>query len=108
MNCCTAAPSTFKYLIHSKVPATMKYNLNELQANAPKSSTWTSLGKLLQLISHERKNLWMALTAILINSALNLFAWYLIGKTIDKYLFTRHPNYHGLLVNCGYLLSMYA
>ena len=86
----------------------MKYNLNELQANAPKSSTWSSLGKLLQLISHERKNLWMALAAILTNSALNLFAWYLIGKTIDKYLFTKHPDYHGLLVNCGYLLSMYA
>jgi len=86
----------------------MKYNLNELQANAPKSSTWSSLGKLLQLISHERKNLWMALAAILTNSALNLFAWYLIGKSIDKYLFTKFPNYHGLLINCGFLLAMYA
>ncbi|HZY38529.1 MAG TPA: ABC transporter ATP-binding protein [Mucilaginibacter sp.] len=86
----------------------MKYNLNELQANAPKSSTWSSLGKLLQLISHERKNLWMALAAILTNSALNLFAWYLIGKSIDKYLFTKFPNYHGLLINCGFLLGMYA
>jgi len=86
----------------------MKYNLNELQANAPKASTWSSLGKLLQLIRHERKNLWMALAAILVNSGLNLFAWYLIGKTLDKYLFTRHQDYHGLLVNCGYLLSMYA
>ena len=85
----------------------MKYNLNELQTNAPKSSTWSSLGKLLQLISHERKNLWLALAAILTNSALNLFAWYIIGKTINKYLFTRHPDYHGLLVNCGYLLAMY-
>jgi len=86
----------------------MKYNLNELQANAPKSSTWSSLGKLLQLIRHERAKLWMALAAIVTNSALNLFAWYIIGKTIDKYLFTKVPNYHGLLVNCGYLLSMYA
>jgi len=85
----------------------MKYNLNELQANAPKASTWSSLGKLLKLISHERANLWMALTAILVNSGLNLFGWYLIGKTLDKYLFTRHPDYHGLLVNCGYLLLMY-
>jgi ATP-binding cassette subfamily B protein len=86
----------------------MKYNLNELQANAPKPSTWSSLGKLLQLIRHERKNLWMALATILTNSALNLFAWYLIGKSIDKYLFTRHPNYNGLLLNCGFLLAMYA
>ncbi|WP_295673694.1 ABC transporter ATP-binding protein [uncultured Mucilaginibacter sp.] len=86
----------------------MKYNLNELQADAPKSSTWSSLGKLLQLISHERKNLWMALTAILVNSGLNLYAWYLIGKTIDKYIFTAHKDYHGVLVNCGILLAMYA
>ncbi|BAU53893.1 ABC transporter ATP-binding protein [Mucilaginibacter gotjawali] len=86
----------------------MKYNLNELQANAPKSSTWSSLGKLLQLISHERKNLWMALIAILVNSGLNLYAWYLIGKTIDKYIFTAHKDYHGVLVSCGILLAMYA
>jgi ATP-binding cassette subfamily B protein len=98
----------YRFLTRSKAPAIMKYNLNELQANAPKSSTWSSLGKLLQLISHERKNLWMALAAILTNSALNLFAWYLIGKSIDKYLFTKFPNYHGLLINCGFLLGMYA
>lgn len=86
----------------------MKYNLNELQANAPKSSTWTSLGKLVQLIAHERKNLWMALAAILINSGLNLYAWYLIGKTIDKYIFTAHKDYHGVLLSCCILLLMYA
>jgi len=86
----------------------MKYNLNELQADAPKLSTWSSLGKLLQLISHERKNLWMALAAILVNSGLNLYAWYLIGRTIDKYIFTAHKDYHGVLVNCGILLGMYA
>jgi len=85
----------------------MKYNLNDLQANAPKSSTWSSLGKLLKLIEHERKNLLLALTAILVNSTLNLFGPLIIGNTIDNYIFTAHKNYHGVLVNCGVLLGMY-
>jgi ABC-type multidrug transport system fused ATPase/permease subunit len=63
-----------------------EYNLNDLQANAPKSSTWSSLGKLLQLIRHERKNLLMALAAILVNSFLNLMGPLIIGHTIDKYI----------------------
>jgi len=85
----------------------MNYNLNDLQANAPKTSTWTSLGKLLQLIRHERKNLIMALIAILVNSFLNLMGPLIIGHTIDRYIFVPHKNYHGVLVNCGWLLAMY-
>jgi ATP-binding cassette subfamily B protein len=85
----------------------MNYNLNDLQANAPKSSTWSSLKKLLQLISHERKNLILALMAILVNSTLNLFGPLIIGHTIDRYIFVPHKNYHGVLVNCGILLAMY-
>ncbi len=85
----------------------MNYNLNDLQANAPKSSTWSSLGKLLELISHERKNLLMALGAILVNSTLNLFGPLIIGRTIDNYIFVQHKNYNGVLVNCGILLAMY-
>jgi ATP-binding cassette, subfamily B, bacterial len=85
----------------------MNYNLNDLQAKAPKSSTWSSLGKLLQLISHERKNLIMAVMAILVNSTLNLFGPLIIGHTIDQYIFVPHKNYHGVLVNCAILLGMY-
>ncbi|WP_259070589.1 ABC transporter ATP-binding protein [Mucilaginibacter sp. X4EP1] len=85
----------------------MNYNLNDLQANAPKSSTWSSLGKLLQLISHERKNLIMAMIAILVNSTLNLLGPLIIGHTIDQYIFVPHKNYHGVLVNCSILLGMY-
>jgi ATP-binding cassette subfamily B protein len=85
----------------------MKYNLNDLQANAPKSSTWSSLGKLLKLIEHERKNLIMALAAILVNSSLNLFGPLIFGHTLDEYILVPHKNYHGVLVNCTILLSMY-
>ena len=85
----------------------MKYNLNDLQANAPKSSTWSALGKLLQLINHERTNLLLALIAILVNSTLNLMGPLIIGHTIDRYIFVAHKNYHGVLVNCGILFAMY-
>jgi ATP-binding cassette subfamily B protein len=85
----------------------MKYNLNDLQANAPKSSTWSSLNKLLQLISHERKNLLLATLAIVVNSTLSLLGPLIIGRTIDKYIFVPHKNYHGVLMNCALLLGMY-
>ena len=85
----------------------MNYNLNDLQANAPKTSTWSSLGKLLKLIDHERRNLIFALIAILINSGLNLEGVLIMGHTIDKYIFVAHKNYRGVLVNCAVLLAMY-
>ena len=85
----------------------MNYNLNDLQAKAPKVSTWKSLGNLLQLISHERRNLWLALLAILTTSSINLLGPLVIGETIDNYIFVAHKNYHGVLVNCGILFCMY-
>ncbi len=85
----------------------MNYNLNDLQANAPKSSTWSSLGKLLKLISHERKNLLLALSAILVNSTFNLLGPLIIGHTIDRYIFVQHKDYQSVLVNCAILLAMY-
>lgn len=85
----------------------MNYNLNDLQAKAPKSSTWSSLKKLLELISHERRNLWMALIAILTTSGINLCGPLIIGETIDKYIFVPHKNYHGVLVNCAIMLGLY-
>ena len=85
----------------------MNYNLNDLQAKAPKVSTWKSLGNLLQLISHERRNLWLALLAILTTSSINLLGPLVIGQTIDNYIFVAHKNYHGVLVNCGILFCMY-
>jgi hypothetical protein len=50
----------------------MNYNLNKLSEQQEKTSTYVALKKLLQLIEHERKNLYKALIAILSNSTLNL------------------------------------
>ena len=83
----------------------MNYNLNQLSAAQEKTSTYLALKKLWQLINNEKKNLWLALGAILLNSALNLTGPLLIGYTIDKYV--QHKNYSGVLSSAGILLSMY-
>ncbi|MFC6102351.1 ABC transporter ATP-binding protein [Olivibacter domesticus] len=83
----------------------MNYNLNELPQEEQKKSTYSAIKRLLQLISHERKKLAMAVFAILINSSLNLLGPFLIGHTIDRYVVTKQ--YHGVLVFSGILLAMY-
>ena len=83
----------------------MNYNLNAPSDTKQKVSTYAALKSLLQLISHEKKNLLVALSAILLNSTLNLLGPLLIGYAIDKYV--QHKQYHGLLVFSGILLAMY-
>ncbi len=83
----------------------MNYNLNKLTEEKQKRSTYSSLKSLLQLISHEKKNLLIALCAILLNSTINLLGPLIIGHTIDKYV--QNKIYHGVLVFSGILLGMY-
>ncbi|XZF15508.1 ABC transporter ATP-binding protein [Chitinophagaceae bacterium MMS25-I14] len=83
----------------------MKYNLNNLNKQEQKVSTWAALRSLLQLIDHERGNLFIALLAIIVNSTLNLLGPFLIGYTIDHYV--QHKEYHGVLVFAGILMGMY-
>jgi len=83
----------------------MNYDLNKLSKEQEKASTLGALKKLLELIAHEKTNLWLAFLAILINASVNLFGPLLIGRSIDKYVIP--GNYHGVLVISGVLLAMY-
>lgn len=83
----------------------MNYNLNQLSTQQEKQSTYKALKRLLKLISAERKNLWLALVAILVNSGLLLLGPLLVGHTVDTYIRTKQ--YHGVLVFGGILLVMY-
>jgi ATP-binding cassette subfamily B protein len=83
----------------------MNYDLNKLSAQQQKTSTYKALGKLLNLISHERGNLLLAFGAITLNTSVNLLGPFLIGHAIDKYVVTKQ--FHGLLVFGGILLGMY-
>ena len=83
----------------------MNYNLNQLNTKQEKQSTYQALKRLLKFISSERRNLWLALVAILINSGLLLLGPLLVGHTIDAYIRTKQ--FHGVLVFGGILLLMY-
>ncbi|HLR38589.1 MAG TPA: ABC transporter ATP-binding protein, partial [Chitinophagaceae bacterium] len=85
----------------------MDYNLYDIQASLKKGkqSTIAVLKKLSLLIKGEKKNLIVAIVAIIINSGLNLVGPLLIGIAIDKYVQTGQM--HGVLVYSGILLVIY-
>jgi ATP-binding cassette subfamily B protein len=83
----------------------MNYNLSKFTPQDQKISNYTAFRNLLGLISHERKNLVLALLAIIINSTLSLTGPLIMGYTIDTYVM--HKEYHGVLVFSGILLGMY-
>jgi ATP-binding cassette subfamily B protein len=83
----------------------MNYNLNQINGKEEKKSTFAVLKKLLQLISHERKNLLLAFIAIVINSTLLLLSPLIIGHTIDTYVSTKQFN--GVLLYSGILFIMF-
>lgn len=83
----------------------MNYNLNELSSQQQKTSSLGALGKLLQLIKEERKNIAGATVAILINSGLNLLGPFIVGLVIDNYI--AHKDFDGVLKWAGILLIMY-
>jgi ATP-binding cassette, subfamily B, bacterial len=95
-----------RFIIHKEAPTIMNYNLNQASDKLEqKVSTFALIRKLLHLIGGERRNLIIALVAILINAILSLLGPYLVGYTIDTYIQTKQ--YHGVLVFAGILLSLY-
>ncbi len=84
----------------------MNYNLNAAAKPGEKTGTLVALRSLLQLIRDQRKNLLLAMVAILFNSIFNLLGPFVIGYTVDHYV--QHKDYHGVLVNAGILLVMYS
>ena len=84
----------------------MNYNLNQISdKTANKTSSLGSLRKLVKLIGEERRNLAVALAAILLNAVLNLIGPYLLGHTIDTYI--QNKEYNGVLLFSGILLALY-
>ncbi|HZE86280.1 MAG TPA: ABC transporter ATP-binding protein, partial [Puia sp.] len=84
----------------------VNYNLNSVTTGQEqKSSSWASLKSLLSLMSGDRNKLILAFVYIVANSVLNLLSPYIIGHTVDNYI--QHGNFHGVLVNAGWLLVIY-
>ena len=82
----------------------MNYNLNILSKDAGKSSTFTALKSLSQIVA-EKRVLIMASIAMIITAILNLLSPVIIGYTVDNYIQTKQ--YHGVFIFSGILLIMY-
>ena len=80
----------------------MNYNLNKHTKKIKKKYGFvTSLRKLTEIISSERRNLLIAFIAIALNVGLSLLGPYLLGYTIDTHVQTK--NYEGVLIFAGIL-----
>ena len=88
----------------------MKYNLNPKKGSpfqlAEKVSTGTTLKRLMTLMGQERRNLYIAMFFILINSGLNLISPYLIGHAVDNFVVTKH--YEGVIKYSIILFGVFA
>jgi ATP-binding cassette subfamily B protein len=77
----------------------MSYNLNQKKGSSfqpeEKVSTRTTLKRLMTLMGQERKNLYIAMFFIFINSGLNLVGPYLMGHAVDHFVVTKH--YEGVV-----------
>jgi ATP-binding cassette subfamily B protein len=83
----------------------MNYNINRLSEQQQKTSSLKAVRKLYKLIASEKRNLIIALCAILINSSLQLVGPLLIGHAVDAYVITKQ--YDGVLMIGAILLAMY-
>ncbi len=83
------------------------YRLNtDAKATQPSSGLWTAVKNLSPLLAGERRQLWYAAGAIILNSTLNLVGPVIVGHTVDDYI--QNGDYHGVLVNTGWLLLIYS
>ncbi|MEO6014817.1 MAG: ABC transporter ATP-binding protein [Devosia sp.] len=83
----------------------MSYRLNTSEASQTKEPVWTALARLLPLMKGEGRNVFVALTAVLISSTTALVSPLIIGHTVDSYIATK--DYNGVLLWGGILLAVY-
>jgi len=79
----------------------MNYDLNIEQ----KSSTGAALRKMLQFMSSEKKELFLAFFVMMLNAGITMLVPYVIGYTIDHYI--KNSNYKMLMTFSGLLLVLY-
>ncbi|MGC9151610.1 MAG: ABC transporter ATP-binding protein [Microbacter sp.] len=72
-----------------------RLNLSADQLEPDQKGTFVTFRRLLSLLDAERRNLYIALLFILINSGLTLISPYLIGHAVDRYVVTKH--YDGVI-----------
>lgn len=83
------------------------YNLNikSEDRSAKKTGAWITLKRLMTLVGQERRNMYIAMIFIFINSGLILTAPYLIGQTVDRFVITHQ--YGGVIRNSIILFAIF-
>jgi ATP-binding cassette, subfamily B, bacterial len=79
----------------------MNYNLNTEQ----KSSTRAALRKMLQFMSSEKKDLFIAFFIMMLNAGITMLVPYVIGYTVDHYI--AHGEYKMLMTFSGLLFILF-
>ncbi len=83
----------------------MKYQLNQTEKHARKTSILVAIQRIVPYLAGEKRNLIVAFIAILVTSLGALAAPLIIGHTVDTYIKTK--NFHGVLVFSALLLAIY-
>ncbi len=84
------------------------YNLSQNPAEEVRTSNWSALRKLLDLLPEQRGKLYLALIVMVIYAFVSMLGPYVVGYTIDHYIKDKaHQDYHQVLVNCGWLFLIY-
>ncbi len=85
----------------------MNYKLKtETDVTSKKSeSTWQAIKKITFLLSYDKRSIYIALFAIIINSGMTLTGPLLVGYTIDHYVLKK--DYNGVLIFSAILLGVY-
>jgi ATP-binding cassette subfamily B protein len=84
----------------------MNYNLSKSAAGSEsKVSALAAARKLWPLVASEKKIIFIALAAVMLNSFINLIAPRLIAHVIDTFIPVR--DYHSLLMYAAFILALY-
>jgi len=95
----------FRFITHNAVQTSMNYKLNKPNNKDHKGSYGAALKRLMPLLAGEKRNIIIAMIAILITSGSSLLAPAIIGYTIDTYI--KEKDYSGVLMFAGILAVIY-
>ncbi len=84
----------------------MKYTLNKTEQENKKIGGFKALDRLWPLVKKEKRDLLIAMVAVLFNSGAALAAPFIISYTVDHYMSAR--DFNGVLAAAGLLLAVYA
>lgn len=83
----------------------MNYKLKTSSEFDENQSVWKAVKKIATLLAYEKKLIFIALIAIIINSGMTLIGPLLVGYTVDNYVLKQ--DYRGVLIFSGILLVVY-